>query len=86
VIPVRVRMDARPVLATDRRMELAASHPMALEPCPVCDVPLGPADGPPEPVVLVFVGVHPADRYRATGEWGTGAAVAVHAACAGVTS
>jgi len=82
VIPVRVRMDARPVLASDRVIDLQPTHPIALSetPCPACDGPLAGTK-----VVLVLAGIAPEDRERATGEWGTGGAVVVHAACAGVT-
>jgi hypothetical protein len=75
-------MDARPVLASGRVIDLSPTHPMALSetPCPACDGPLAGAK-----IVLVFIGIAPEDRERATGEWGTGGAVAVHAACAGVT-
>jgi hypothetical protein len=81
MIPVRVRMDTRPVLATDRVTDLQPTHPLALSetPCPACDGPLAGTK-----VVLVFVGIAPEDRERAS-EWGTGAAVTVHATCAGVT-
>ncbi len=49
--------------------------------CPACDEPLGSA-----PVSLVYVGPgsDPGDQERARrSSWHTGAAVAVHAACAG---
>jgi hypothetical protein len=82
MIPVRVRMDTKPVIAVDKVIDLSPTHPIALSetPCPACDGPLAGTK-----VVLVFVGIAPEDRERASGEWGTGGAVTVHAACAGVT-
>lgn len=77
MIPVRVPVTARPVLATGRRFTVAPGHPLAEAPCPVCDGPLG--DG--QEVVLVLAGIAAEDR-KLTG-WTTGAAVAVHATCAG---
>lgn len=77
MIPVRVPAGARPVLASERRMTMAPGHPLYAQPCPACDRPLGG-----EAVVLVLAGIAPQDR-KASG-YATGAAVAVHAACAGV--
>lgn len=81
MIPVRVPAGTRPVLASERRMTIAADHPLAPVNCPACDQPLGPVDGPAAPVVLVFAGIA-----RKDAGYTTGGAVAVHEACAGVTS
>ena len=78
MIPVRVSASLMPVLAAERRFTIAADHPLAAGFCPVCD---GPLTG--QPVVLVFVGIEPEDRKPAG--FTTGAAVAVHAVCAGVS-
>lgn len=60
------------------RPPVAAGHPLADVPCPVCDGPLTV-----EPITLVLVGIDP--ETRAEGEtYCIGAAVAVHAACAGL--
>jgi hypothetical protein len=77
IIPVRVPADAKPVLASERRMAMQSDHPLYGHPCPVCDRDLGG-----EVTVLVFAGIDPEDR-KPSG-WSTGEAVAVHAACAGV--
>lgn len=77
IIPVRVPATARPVLASERRMSIRPDHPLYDSPCPVCDHPLGEMV-----TVLVLAGIEPGDR-KPTG-WTTGAAVAVHALCAGV--
>jgi hypothetical protein len=76
MIPVRIPAYARPVLASERVIDLAPTHPLALSevPCPVCDGPLAGTK-----VVLVFVGIAPEDRKSAG--WTTGAAVTVHEAC-----
>jgi len=76
VIPVRIPATAA-IHTTGGTRELAADHPLFIEDCPVCDAVLGS-----EPITLVLVGVLPEDRKEAG--WTTGAAVAVHAACAGV--
>jgi hypothetical protein len=77
MIPVRVKADAMPVLASERRFgPMEASHPLAETPCPVCDGPVGEKVS-----VLVFCGIAPEDR---EGVWTNGGAVAVHAECAGV--
>lgn len=61
---------------------LSSDHPLYDEPCPGCDGQLGGAGR----VALVYVGPgddpDSQDKARA-GRWHTGAAVAVHAACAG---
>ena len=52
-------------------------------PCPACDEEIG------GPIALVHIGPgdDPGDQAKArAGRWHTGAAVAVHAACAGVES
>lgn len=76
MIPVRVPADLKVTLANERRFPAPEpSHGLHGEPCPVCDEPL--ATGP---LVLVFVGIMAEDRKA--GGWTTGAAVAVHEACA----
>jgi hypothetical protein len=77
IIPVRVPADAMPVLASERRMTILPGHPLYDELCPVCDGLLGELV-----TVLVFAGIEPESRKPAG--WATGAAVAVHAICAGV--
>lgn len=77
MIPVRVPAACIPVLGTDRRFDIAPDHPLSSVECPVCDELL--SDGG-HAVVLVFVGVRPGDRKPAG--YVTGAAVAVHEACA----
>lgn len=77
IIPVRVPAAAVPVLASERRMTIRPEHPLCDSPCPVCGIPLGGMV-----TVLVFAGIEP--ESRKPGGWATGAAVAVHAACAGV--
>ena len=77
IIPVRIPASARPVLASERRITIAPDHPMHESRCPVCDRFLG--DGV---TVLIVAGIEPGDRKLAG--YVTGAAVAVHAACAGV--
>ncbi len=77
MIPVRVPADARPVLASDRRMDLAEDHPLFGELCPVCDEHLGARTA-----VLVFVGIAPG--HRKPSGYTVGGAVAVHSDCAGV--
>lgn len=77
MIPVRVASDAQPVLASERLITMQVDHPMYFQPCPVCDRHLGAQD-----VVLVLVGIAPEDRKPAG--FTNGAAVPVHASCAGV--
>ena len=80
MIPVRVPADMKPVLANERRFgPMSPDHPLAPEPCPVCEEPLGE-----KVTVLVFAGIEAGDRKEGPGRWTTGAAVAVHAVCAGV--
>lgn len=79
MIPVRVPADLKPVLANERRYAPHRRHSLDCEPCPVCDEPLGK-----RVIVLVFAGIMPEDRKEGAGRWTTGAAVAVHAVCAGV--
>jgi hypothetical protein len=38
MIPVRVRADAKPVLASERRMAAHRGHPIDPVPCPVCGI------------------------------------------------
>lgn len=75
MIPVRVPADA-PIHTTGDPRELAETHPLYHQHCPVCDFYLGM-----KPITLVLVGFHPEDR-KSSG-WTTGAAVAVHADCTG---
>jgi hypothetical protein len=77
IIPVRVPAGAMPVLASERRMTILPGHPLYDELCPVCDGLLGEATA-----VLVFAGIE--SESRKPGGFTTGAAVAVHAFCAGV--
>jgi hypothetical protein len=77
IIPVYVPAGARPVLASERRMGARRGHPIDQSPCPVCDLPLGD-----QVIVLVLAGIEPGDRKPS--RQATGAAVAVHAMCAGV--
>jgi hypothetical protein len=77
VIPVYVPAGAMPVLANERRFTVLPGHPLYEELCPVCDGLLGELVA-----VLVFAGIEPGDR-KPRGHT-TGAAVAVHAMCAGV--
>lgn len=78
IIPVRVPFDTKPVLATEglKVIELDRDHPLFPEPCPVCEVELGFM-----PIVLIFAGIELTSR-KDHG-WCTGAAIAVHAQCAG---
>lgn len=79
MIPVRVPADARPVLASEKRMNIERGHPLYDEPCTVCDNRLG--DGV---TVLILAGIDPEDqRPEPAGRWTTGVAVCVHAVCAG---
>jgi hypothetical protein len=78
VIPVRVPADAKVAMANDRLFVIAPDHPMYHDRCPVCDWRFSESG---QPAVLVFVGIAPEDR-KETG-WTNGAAVVVHAACAG---
>ncbi|QDY06144.1 hypothetical protein FJK98_02340 [Micromonospora sp. HM134] len=75
MIPIRVPANA--TVHTQGIRTLRPEHHLHGQDCPVCDGQLGG-----EPVVLVYVGAHVDDR--ATSGWMTGAAVVVHAACAGV--
>lgn len=64
---------------------MAADHPAAAHPCPVCD--LGIAAGPdPMPFVLVAVGPEPDDAAdqaaHDAGRWYAAAAVLIHQPCA----
>jgi hypothetical protein len=81
MIPVRVPADLKPVLAAERVIDLAPTHPIALSetPCPACAGPLAGTK-----VVLVFAGIAREDR-KPDG-WTVGGAVTVHATCAGVAS
>lgn len=78
IIPVRVPFDA-PLHTVGGVRTLQVDHPLYITDCPVCDAVLGS-----EPITLVFVGMLPEDRKESG--WMTGAAIAVHAACAGVES
>jgi hypothetical protein len=76
IIPVRIAADTKPVLASERRFTAHRGHPLDEHPCPVCDGPLGD-----QVSVLIVAGIAPEDRKP--GGYTTGAAVAVHALCAG---
>jgi hypothetical protein len=76
VIPVRLPADFTPHIVRDDCL-LDPDHPLYGQPCPVCTDPLGVDQ---LPVALVAVGVAP-DRRKPSG-WTSGAAVAVHTACA----
>jgi hypothetical protein len=83
VIPVRV--DTLPTLGSTRVLTIAAGHPLVGAMCPACDERLE-RDAR---VVLVLVGPGPdAEDQKAAreGRWHTGAAVTVHALCAGLTA
>ena len=77
MIPVRIASNTKTVLASERRFPAHRNGPWLPSPCPVCDLPLDD-----QVTVLVFVGIAPEDRKP--GGYTTGAAVQVHAACAGV--
>ncbi|MEU1474535.1 hypothetical protein [Streptomyces sp. NPDC005760] len=77
IIPVRVPAGA-PLHTEGGVRRLQPDHPLFSARCPACDNPLHD-----QPVTLVYVGAHP-DSRKAAG-WMTAAAVAVHAACAGIT-
>jgi hypothetical protein len=77
ITPIRVRSDSPITLVGGVRPALEPDHPLAVHPCPVCDGPLTDA-----PVTLVLVGIAPSYR-KPDGGWTTGAAVPVHAHCAG---
>lgn len=76
MIPIRVPANA-PLHTVGGIRILDDQHPLYWEDCPVCDEPIGS-----RPLTLVYVGVLPEDRKERG--WTTGAAVAVHAACAGL--
>lgn len=76
MIPIRVPADA-PIHTEGGIRTLNENHALYHLHCPVCDFYLGM-----KPITLVLVGMHPDDRKESG--WTTGAAVAVHAECAGV--
>lgn len=79
MIPVRAQ--CLPTVTATR--ELQAGHPLVGASCPACDGRLRAGDL----LALVYIGpgANPEDQVKArAGRWHTGAAVAVHAACAGV--
>lgn len=75
MIPVRVPVDA-PTYQAGGERTLQPANPMYGTLCPVCDEFLLDA-----PVVLVYVGMMPADRERP--RFATGGAVVIHASCRG---
>lgn len=80
---IPVRAEGLPRTATRTFDELPTGHPLRDEFCPACDEPLSE-----QPVALIYIGPgsDPEDQAKArAGRWHTGAAVAVHAACAGTT-
>ncbi len=81
MIPVRLPTAFEPHIVRDDLL-LAPDHPFHGQECPVCFQPLG-ADM--LPVALVAIGIAPASRQplgRRPSGWSSGAAVAVHTACA----
>lgn len=76
MIPVRVPMDVSLHTIGGVRT-LDVNHPLYERECPVCDEQLADV-----PMTLVCVGIEP--RKRNSGDWASGAAVGVHAACAGL--
>lgn len=81
MIPVRIPADA-PLHTVGGLRTIAPEHPMSQDDCPVCDVPLTVM-----PITLVYVGIDPETRAQVLEKgkaYATGAAVAVHAACAGL--
>lgn len=82
MITVRYREGDPRAIALDSR--LAPIHPLIGEPCPGCDNPFLPGDH----MALVYVGPGGSPEARAAsvgGNYHTGAAVALHAPCAGVS-
>lgn len=77
IIPVRVPAAAVPTTAGGRQFTMRPDHPLYRMQCPVCEERCGAAA-----CVLVLAGVRPENRKPAG--WVNGAAVIVHAACAGV--
>lgn len=78
IIPVRIPRAASTTTVGGVKPSLPPGHPFASQPCPLCDDLLTQA-----PVTLVFVGIDPQTR-STSGTWCTGAAVYVHATCAGL--
>lgn len=79
MISVRVPSSAMPTVVSEGRLiPMRPDHPQSAGPCPVCG---GPLAG--KVIVLVFCGIAPENRK--SGGWTKGAAVAVHATCAGVS-
>lgn len=79
---IPVRHNGPPTVTRVFDDPLDPGHPLTYTLCPGCDFPLGNE----APVALVYVGPgpDPEDRQKAReGRWHTGAAVAVHALCAG---
>lgn len=95
MIPVRVQ-GLPTVFGPPKTVE--REHPLYDTPCPACDEPLSDVSfdettnkwiARPVPVALVYIGpgADPDDQRKARdGRWLTGAAVCIHAACAGVES
>ncbi len=80
MIPVRVSVDAKPTVASGRRMILEPDHPLYHGVCTVCNRTLGGPD-PGRTVILILAGIAPEDR-KPSG-YTTGSAIAVHTRCAG---
>lgn len=76
IIPIRVPASAAIHIEGGIR-RLSPDHPLFSALCPACGSHLED-----QPTVLVYIGTHPEDRKESG--WMTGAAVAVHAECAGV--
>ncbi len=80
MIPVRANGPLPTVTRVFQEITYSGGH---AEACPGCDEPVG--NGQPVALVYVGPGPDPEDQAKArAGRWHTGAAVAVHAACAGV--
>ena len=77
-IPIRARSDS-PITTFGVRPPMTPDHPLADLGYQVCG-----GARTTEPITLVFVGVRPENR-KPGGGWTTGAAVIVHAACAGLS-
>jgi hypothetical protein len=75
-IPIRARTDA-PITCIGGIQDISPNNPLADTLCPVCEESVDA-----RPTTLVLVGFRP--DVRAQGKrWGAGAAVIVHADCAG---
>lgn len=78
MIPVRLPATFEPYIVRDDCL-LDVDHPLYGKACPACDHQLGVDQ---LPVALVAIGIAPGDREGKSSGWTSGAAVAVHTACA----